>query len=626
MLYATAGDGASFGATDYGNFGIPKNPLGDPPAGVGGTMTSPTARGGSSRSQSFRRPAGENVVLNGSLIRVDPTTGLGVAGNPNFSHADVDAKRMIAIGLRNPYRFSFHPTTGDIWIADVGGNAFEEINRLPAPLTASPMKNFGWPCYEGSGKNGTWDGLNINICETLYTAGASAHTAPYFSYAHGQTVYSGDTCATGGSAITGVTFYPSTGGNYPNAYKNAMFFADLPRDCIFVVNQNATTGLPDMATRKNFVIAAANPVDLVIGPNNDLFYVDYGGGGGQDTNAGSGKIHRIRYQAPTAVASANPISGAAPLVVAFNGSASTPGLAGDTLSYAWDLDGDGAYDDSTAINPSRTYNVAGTINARLRVTDQRGGSNESAVVQIFVGTTLTPPVPVIDTPAVGLTWRVDDNISFSGHATDEEDGTIAPANLIWDVIMQHCPDACHEHLVQTFDGVASGTFPAPDHEYPSYLQLRLTATDSHGQRTTVTRDLQPQTVNLTFQTVPTATPAPDPGHEPRDPGGAVHAHRDPGLGQQPERTQPDPRQHDLHLHRLVGPGRAEPRHRGQRQRDLHRELPGHGHPLDQPGHRRDHAPRGHLERDRRRAHRPRWRRRHLDHGRRIPLHPPAADR
>ena len=99
-----------------------------------------------------------------------------------------------------------------------------------------------------------------------------------------------------------------------------------------------------------------------------------------------------------------------------------------------------------------------------------------------------------------------DTISFSGHATDAEDGTIPASGLLWDVIMQHCPATCHEHLVQSFDGVASGSFPAPDHEYPSYLQLRLTATDSHGVRTTVTRDLQPQTVQLTLAAVPALTP------------------------------------------------------------------------------------------------------------------------
>ena len=51
-------------------------------------------------------------------------------------------------------------------------------------------------------------------------------------------------------------------------------------------------------------------------------------------------------------------------------------------------------------------------------------------------------------------------------------------------------------------GVASGSFNAPDHEYPSYLELTLTATDSGGLTDTDSVRLDPQTVDLTFQSSP----------------------------------------------------------------------------------------------------------------------------
>ena len=57
--------------------------------------------------------------------------------------------------------------------------------------------------------------------------------------------------------------------------------------------------------------------------------------------------------------------------------------------------------------------------------------------------------------------------------------------------MHHCPSNCHTHAVQTFSGVASGSFAAPDHEYPSWLELRLTATDSLGLSGTPERHPQP---------------------------------------------------------------------------------------------------------------------------------------
>jgi hypothetical protein len=68
--------------------------------------------------------------------------------------------------------------------------------------------------------------------------------------------------------------------------------------------------------------------------------------------------------------------------------------------------------------------------------------------------------------------------------------------------MFHCPSNCHTHPIQSFVGVSSGSFTAPDHEYPSYLELKLTATDSGGLTDTKTLRLDPRTVILTFQTNP----------------------------------------------------------------------------------------------------------------------------
>jgi PKD repeat protein len=84
------------------------------------------------------------------------------------------------------------------------------------------------------------------------------------------------------------------------------------------------------------------------------------------------------------VASATPTSGPAPLAVSFSGSGSSDPENG-TLTYAWDLDGDGAYDDSTAVAPSFTYSTAGTVTAGLRVTDP-GGLIDTDPITITVTT------------------------------------------------------------------------------------------------------------------------------------------------------------------------------------------------------------------------------------------------
>ena len=87
---------------------------------------------------------------------------------------------------------------------------------------------------------------------------------------------------------------------------------------------------------------------------------------------------------PTAVASGAPTSGNAPLAVSFDGSGSSDPDAGDTISYSWDLNGDGTFGDSTVAKPSFTYTSAGTYNAVLKVTDNHGASSTSAPVTITV--------------------------------------------------------------------------------------------------------------------------------------------------------------------------------------------------------------------------------------------------
>ena len=451
-------------------------------------MSPPTAEGGALRSQDVRT-TGDPTGLNGAILRVDPATGAGLPDNPMASSSDPNARRIVGYGLRNPFRITTRPGTNEVWIGDVGWNEWEEINRLVSP-TAAPVDNFGWPCYEGDGRQGGYDAANLTICENLYAEGTGAVVAPYFRYHHNELVLPNDVCPKGGSSVAGTSFAFASGGSYPAEYRGALFFADYTRRCIWAIPTGAN-GLPDISKRRTFVGGAAQPVDLQIGPGGDLFYVDLGG-----------TIRRIRYfnqnQPPIAVATANPTSGAAPLTVAFDGTASND-PDGDALTYAWDLDGDGAFDDAAAATASFTYTQPGTYTATLRVTDPSGATGTSSVT-ISAGN--TPPTAVIDTPTAGTTWKVGDVINFSGHATDAQSGTLGASALTWSLVLQHCPSTCHEHPLQTFSGTASGSFVAPDHEYPSHLELRLTATDPGGLSNTTTGQLDPQTVDLTFGSNP----------------------------------------------------------------------------------------------------------------------------
>jgi glucose/arabinose dehydrogenase len=490
-LYASGGDGANFNPLDYGQWGgttdpvvTPRNPCGDP---GGSNPTPPTAEGGALRSQDVRTTS-DPTGLDGSIIRINPATGAGAPGNPFAGSSDANARRITAYGLRNPFRVAFRPGTNELWVGDVGWNTWEEVDRI-TNATDGTADDFGWPCYEGTGRQGAYDSADLSICENLYAAGSGAVTAPMFTYNHSAQVVSGEGCATGSSSISGMAFYPSSGGSFPAAYQGGLFFADYSRDCIWFVPKGSN-GLPDFSQVQTFLDGDKNPVDLTIGPSGDLYYVDFGTGL-------NGAVRRISPNKPSAVIHAEPTSGIAPLTVDFDAGASSD-PQGQTLTYAWDLDGDGQYDDATGVTTQHTYSSAGDVNVGLRVTDT-SLATDTDHVQISAGN--SPPKPVIATPSASLQWKVGDDIDYSGSATDDQDGAIPTADLTWTLKLQHCPSNCHTHVLWTRTGEASGTFEAPDHEYPSYLELTLTAKDSSGLQASVTRRLDPKTVQLAFGTV-----------------------------------------------------------------------------------------------------------------------------
>jgi len=89
--------------------------------------------------------------LLGKILRIDPRPAGGrpyrvPSDNPFVGRAGARPE-IWAYGLRNPWRFSFDPATGDLWIGDVGQNAWEEVNREPA---GAGGRNYGWNRREGT--------------------------------------------------------------------------------------------------------------------------------------------------------------------------------------------------------------------------------------------------------------------------------------------------------------------------------------------------------------------------------------------------------------------------------------------------------------------------------------------
>jgi glucose/arabinose dehydrogenase len=100
----------------------------------------------SSNAQSLAPPYGK-------IFRIDPHgTGEGAHGIPPanpFAGAPGATQETWALGLRNPFRFSFDHLTGDLIIGDVGEVSLEEINFSPVSAGGGRGANYGWPCREG---------------------------------------------------------------------------------------------------------------------------------------------------------------------------------------------------------------------------------------------------------------------------------------------------------------------------------------------------------------------------------------------------------------------------------------------------------------------------------------------
>ena len=130
------------------------------------------------------RRASDPTNLWGTLLRIDPAPGDGQpytipADNP-FADGDSEfgpgAPEVWAWGLRNPWKIAFDPIDGALWIADVGQNEVEEINRVSpdTATTAGRGHNFGWSAFEGT------DPYNDDVAVT------GNETAPVLTYRHNE--------------------------------------------------------------------------------------------------------------------------------------------------------------------------------------------------------------------------------------------------------------------------------------------------------------------------------------------------------------------------------------------------------------------------------------------------------
>lgn len=388
--------------------------------------------------------------LKGKILRLNPDGSIP-ADNPFFAEATGRNRAIWALGLRNPFTFSFQPGTGRMFINDVGQSAFEEIDEGAAGA------NFGWPATEGATTNPDFVG-------------------PFYSYGRSE-----------GQAITGGAFYNPATNRFPADYAGDYFFADFVAGTIRRI---------DTATKAvtAFASAAEAPVDLRVRDDGALYYL----------SRGLGQVLRVDVTAPqgqpptiTQQPAGRVVSPGEPATFAAVASGTGP------LGYQWQRDGaniPGATAASYTI-ASPTIDDNGRV-YRLIVTNGFGTiASEPATLTV---TTNRAPVAAIAAPALGARFNAGDTIAYAGSATDPEDGPLPASAFSWRV--DYFTNTVERPFVPLTAGVAGGSFTIPTVSPYTladvFYRVTLTVTDSGGRTATATRDLAPNTSRVTLRTEP----------------------------------------------------------------------------------------------------------------------------
>jgi len=194
---------------------------------------------------------GQNTnTLLGSILRIDPITTeaasyLVPGGNPFVDGGG--APEIFIYGVRNPWRFSFDVGTDNLWIADVGQNEFEEINRLAASQSFGNGANLGWNEIEAFQP---FDG-GTPPDPTIY---------PVFAYSHEN----GRCSVTGGHVYRGPAI-PQLDGVY--------VFGDYCTGEVFGLNVSTETTLRALS----FEAPREELVSIGTDPDGELYLVLSGG-------------------------------------------------------------------------------------------------------------------------------------------------------------------------------------------------------------------------------------------------------------------------------------------------------------------------------------------------------------
>ena len=389
--------------------------------------------------------------LHGKMLRLN-RDGSFPADNPFSASATGRNRAIWAIGLRNPFTFAVQPTTGMLFINDVGEASREEINVGVAG------GDYGWPETEGDTTDPRFQ-------------------APRYSYPHSGTC-----------AIVGAAFYEPATVRFPIEYVGDYFFADYCAGWIRTLDPAGGGN-----TVQGFATGITSPVDLEV-CDGSLYYLARGSG--SDT----GVVYRVEYGASAPTITTQPASQTVRIgdAVTFSVRASgTPPLA-----YQWRRNGA-----AIAGATSPDYTMASVTQSddgavfRAVVTNSLGSTSSADAVLTAIFN--ERPTAGIVEPVQSALYIAGGIVNVSGAGTDPEDGELPPDAFTWQVDFHHDE---HSHpFIQPTSGVKGGSFTIPTTGETSanvWYRIHLTVRDSGGLTHAVQRDVLPRKSRITLDSSP----------------------------------------------------------------------------------------------------------------------------
>lgn len=196
----------------------------------------------------------------GKILRIDPTPTADQpfsvpADNPFVDTPGADPT-IWSSGLRNPWRFSFDSTTGDLWIADVGQNVFEEIDLAPATdgRDAGKGVSFGWSAFEAN--------------EPFHAdQDPAGHLGPVASYTHDD-----GSCSVSGGVVARDSSYADLNGWY--------VYGDFCSGTLWALDTTSVSVGPDGPSGSPRIVEIGSVpavTALATGPFGDIYAISLNG-------------------------------------------------------------------------------------------------------------------------------------------------------------------------------------------------------------------------------------------------------------------------------------------------------------------------------------------------------------